>query len=256
MTAESDGLPLSEAFEAFCDQEVVERWRLARRTPMPPALPIQSRYFSGRDEGFCGGDPGRTRAAQRRLVAHSRQQAWHALREDFRGRIASGEVVLIGLQVAPSLATARAKIPVIWSSLLRFRAPATVVVRDVQFIRVTAHRVRQLPAAAALAPSQEVAGEQATSAEESEANTPRRPRGRENVAPLIEADLRANWDDVQRRASRSSNGRPNWSELARAVRKRLVKSQGLNKPMPHWQTIRTRLPDIYARLLSENAVRK
>jgi hypothetical protein len=54
----------------------------------------------------------------------------------------------------------------------------------------------------------------------------------------------------------SPNSVPVWSELARFVRKRLIKSEGRAKPIPHEHTIRKRLPLIYAQLLDETPAQK
>jgi hypothetical protein len=69
--------------------------------------------------------------------------------------------------------------------------------------------------------------------------------------------LRAIWDEVQGRAAKRQEQRPNWSELARILHRRLVKEhRNDGAKIPQLQTIRKRLPDIYSRLLSENPVRK
>ncbi|MFC7737520.1 hypothetical protein ACFQX4_17100 [Roseomonas sp. GCM10028921] len=196
---------------------------------------------------------------ERQLAAHDaavkrRENAWDALEPSFRDRVASGEVVLEGLQSAPTLATARSAIPSLWARLLIFDAGSNRVsttVQNVEFIDVTAyHSVQRVNAVT-------IAAVLTTPWTEADAANPPRPRGRTSYNALIESDLRANLEEVRRRAAQNPGQRPNWSELARAMHKRLTKQQRSGGgQIPHVETIRTRLPDIYARLLSKKPVRK
>ncbi|WP_426954123.1 hypothetical protein [Muricoccus radiodurans] len=259
MPTSPDRLPLLEAICAFCEPELVHRWQVALNVPMPPALPIRSRYFNrswGYDDDDWRGDLGRLRAAERKVIGDRQQLAWIEVREDFRARIASGELVLTGLQIAPSLAAARSVIPAIWARLLVFRAQNSVTAKEVRFIDVMVERIVRQPMAPTFSKEQGIAAPSEPSREMEEAAPLRRPRGRANVGPMIEEDLRTNWEEVQRLAARSPSGKPSWTTLARAVRKRLGKTHPRRQSIPHEQTIRTRLPKIYARLLSDNLVQK
>ena len=183
-----------------------------------------------------------------------RQNAWQALEPGFRQRVASGEVVLEGLQCAPSLATARSTIPTLWARLLIFDALSNKVsttVQNVAFMDVTAYRARQQRSAGASAaalpddPSPPVAIPAS------------RPRGRTSYEPLIEEALRANWDKVQQRAADHPEQRPVWTEAARLLHNWLCKEhRNKRQQIPHFDTIRTDLPKIYDRVLSEKPVRK
>ncbi|MCI0753557.1 hypothetical protein [Teichococcus vastitatis] len=183
-----------------------------------------------------------------------RQEAWQALEPGFRKRVASGEVVLEGLQCAPVLATARSVIPALWARLLIFNTAGNEIsttVQNLKFMDVTAYhtgqRIRADAGAAALPDDLSAA-----------ATIPApRPRGRESYEPLIEAALDANWDKVQERAARHPEQRPVWSEAAKILHNWLRKEhRDDGQKIPHFDTIRTRLSQIYARRLSEKPVRK
>jgi hypothetical protein len=63
------------------------------------------------------------------------------------------------------------------------------------------------------------------------------------------------WEQIQRRLEETGRKVPVWSELARTMEKRLKNAAANNgKPVPHVDTIRTRLPEIYERVLSEKIV--
>ncbi|TDH60830.1 hypothetical protein E2C06_20255 [Dankookia rubra] len=180
-------------------------------------------------------------------VNTTRKQARAALERDFRARIASGEVVLTGLQIAPTAAYTRSKIPPIWAPRLRFLTTKNVVfMGNIKFVDVLAsHFVRTtipLPAEA--------------EAEGAPANTPdppKKPPGRPSYKRAIEEDLRTHWADVRRRAAKEANGKPNWSELARVMRRRLIKANNNHHDgIPEEPTLRKHLPRIYKQLLREN----
>jgi hypothetical protein len=191
----------------------------------------------------------------RHEAAMERQRkAWRALESDFRTRVASGEVLLDGLQCAPTLATSRSPIPALWARLLVFcfaQNKIATTVQNVEFIDVMGYRAgRQISAGTTPAVQPNIPSKAVT------VSAPR-PRGRMSYEPLIEADLRANWDEIRRRAANRPGQLPVWSELARAMHKRLDRARrNGGGAIPHVQTIRTHLPQIYARLLSENPVRK
>jgi hypothetical protein len=262
-------LPLREAFLAFSDPVLTGGWQNAMQevAPLPIYLPDVT-YEQVFDEFVLRKqkpanrpryDPvivamADARDAVIKAVSERKQKAWQAVERDFRNRIASGEVVLEGLQCAPTLATSRSVIPSLWAELLIFHPVSDQVetkIQKIEFMKVTAFRaVRQVSTVASAAALTNDLPEAVM------APSPR-PRGRTSYEPLIEAVLRANWEDVQRRASSHPEQRPIWSELARAIHKRLRREQRKGEEqIPHEQTIRTRLPQIYARLLSEKPVRK
>jgi hypothetical protein len=262
--AKPESLPLREAFLAFNDPALVENWRqvMQEAVPIPPIGPPYSADEAWRAEMLGAPVKPDPHLAALFQVQHARfdaairrrQEAWQALEPSFRAQVAAGEVVLEGLQCAPLLATARSLIPALWARLLIFNTASNKIstaVQGVEFVDVTARRVMpqigvpQSAAVLAEGPLEEIPA------------APPRPRGRESYEPLIEEALRANWDEVQRRLTSREQQRPNWSELAVAMHRRLVRgNRNSGAKVPHVQTIRTRLPGIYARVLSENPVRK
>jgi hypothetical protein len=192
--------------------------------------------------------------ALRSAVENRQRDASTALERDFRDRIASGDVVLGGLQFAPTLATARSTIPSVWARLLSFWVPVNKVlvgVQKIRFMEVTAHRAVP-PVSAAVSSATPASADTEAAADPS----PRR-RGRASSEPLIEADLRANWEAVQQRVAKTSNGEPNWSDIARFVRNRLMRARGPGQvKVPQLDTIRRKLPRMYAQLLGDKLGRK
>ena len=257
-------LPLRVAFLEFGVPGLAAHYRevMQEVVPLPPIGPPFSVDELWRHEGSGTPLPEHShlvalfeaQTARYRAAVQRREEAWQALEPGFRNLVALGEVVLEGLQCVPTLATARSTIPSLWARLLIFDAASnriTTTVQDSEFIDVVAYRATRPISAVTNDPMQ-------TSAmPEVGRSAPPRPRGRESYEPLIEAALRANWDEVQGRAEKRQEQRPIWSELARSLHKQLVKEhRGSKGQIPHEQTIRTRLPQIYARLLSENPVRK
>jgi hypothetical protein len=256
-------LALREALLAFSDPILAERWRETKQEVLPPLIhlpyptydPVLKEYVS---EALAKLEPAyieraKAQNARRSALQDAEQKARMALEHDFRNRVASGEVVLEGLQFAPSLATARSVIPSIWARLLIFRFADSVWVgnQKIRFMEITAFRPVPLVSTAASS-----AAPMSTAPEAAAASLPR-PRGRMSYVPLIEAALRANWDEVCQRAANRPAQLPIWSDLARVIHKRLAKEHRKGEgSIPHEQTIRTRLPQIYARLLSEKPVLK
>jgi hypothetical protein len=257
-------LPLGEALFAFSDPVLAERWRETKKEVLPPLIhlpcptyaydPVLKELVSAERAKL---DPAYIKQAEaqnarHRALAEAEQKARMAVEQDFRNRVTSGEVVLEGLQFAPSLSPALSVIPAIWGQMLIFSLRDNIWVgRKIKFMQVTAFRPVPLVSTAAGGAALVNAAPEAAPA-----SLPR-PRGRVSYVPLIEADLRANWDDVQRRAASRPDQLPVWSDLAREMHRQFAgKLRNGGGPIPHVQTIRTRLPRIYARLLSENPVRK
>nr|MCV4209757.1 hypothetical protein [Roseomonas sp. SXEYE001] len=254
---------MREALLAFSDPALVERWQETVRVPLPPLIHLPYPTYdpflkAGRSAELAELDPvlikhAEAQNALRGAMEDAERKARTALEHDFRNRIASGEVVLEGLQFAPSLATARSAIPSVWAQLLIFQLKNNIWIlnQKIKFMEVTAHRVVP-PVSTEVSASAPV-----ITAIGSPTVPALRPRGRASYKPLIEAALKAHWEEVQRRADNWPGQQPVWSELARLLHKRLSKEhRNSGRQIPHEQTIRTRLPDIYARLLSEKPVRK
>jgi hypothetical protein len=259
--AKSASLPLREALFAFSDPVLAERWRETKKEALPPPIhlpyptydPVLKELVSAERAKL---DPAYIKQAEAQNARHhalaeAERKARMAVEQDFRNRVTSGEVVLEGLQFAPSLAPALSVIPSIWGQMLIFsRMDVISVGRKIRFMQVTAFR--QVPLVSTAAGST-VSGKTAPAV--ATARSPR-PPGRASYVPLIEADLRANWDEIRRQAANRPGQLPVWSELARAMHKRLARERRNDRrSIPHVQTIRTRLPEIYARLLSEKPVR-
>jgi hypothetical protein len=187
----------------------------------------------------------------RNIVLTERHQAWAALESDFRAQIAAEVLVLRGLMVAPNLADARSQVPAIWSPLLRFYVARNIVAAgDKKFIGVTVSRSAKLDVVVAAYPA-----EVPKIADDLPAPSKRR-RGNAPATPLIEACLRADWEDVCRYAAKGRTGVPNWPNLAKSVLKWLNKEQrDRHTKLPAFDTIRKHLPMIYAELLRDKTVR-
>jgi hypothetical protein len=175
------------------------------------------------------------------------------VKEDLRKRIASGEITLTGLQTKPRLKSARSVVPSAWAELLTFDwSTNSVQAAEVTLTSVLAER--RLDSS-----SNKDVGEPLFTQGRSPTDMPRtsRPRGRTDFRPMIEADLRANWDKVQQLAARNASKEPVWTELAKIVEKRLIKAHhGGQRSIPHIETIRIRLPELYRKLVSEMPVHK
>ncbi|HWX49967.1 MAG TPA: hypothetical protein VNZ61_18120 [Roseomonas sp.] len=235
MASDEEPVELRKAVHTFCDATLLSEWMDACRIPVPTSIPRTQADFERRQE-----------------LTAPRDEAWKLLIADFRRRIASGEIVLEGFQVRPVLVNTRSQFPTAWEPLLQFEWERNAVfIRRAEFVGVTVRRHTAKVSRQSLSslPSQSCAAE-------TEA-VPRR-RGRESFAPLIEADLRAHWDETQARTNRASTGEPLWSELARIVYKRLVRqhSRRNGSKVPHEQTIRKHLPKIYRQLLSDKPAQK
>ncbi len=183
---------------------------------------------------------------------------WDDLALDLKKRIELGQVHLQGVQTHPVREIERKPIPSAWATDFRFDFPAcTLTVDGYRYVSVICSLDRPVASAAVASSSEGTISDAADVPEDvldtAEAGEAQRAVGRENFAPLIEADLRANWDAVRRQAARNPGERPVWTELARAVRKRLGKGRrdGGRAKIPHEDTIRKHLPDIYERLLRD-----
>jgi len=235
VASDEEPVELRKAVHTFCDATLFREWADACQIPVPTSIP-------------------RTEADHERLreLTAPREEAWKRLIADFRRRIAASEIVLEGFQVRPVLLHTRSQFPTAWEPLLQFEWERNAVfIRRAEFVGVTVRRriAKVVQPSLSSLPSQDGAAE-------TEA-VPRR-RGRENFAPLIEADLKAHWDEIQAKTNRASTGEPLWSELARIVHKHLVRqhSRRDGSKVPHEQTIRKHLPKIYRRLLSDKPAQK
>jgi hypothetical protein len=236
MPTEAEGLNLFEALQAFCDPDLFAHWQEVQRLYLPP--PDRSVRYSRNMEVLA-----RRRRAQRALLA------------DLRSRVASGEVVLEGLQIGPGApAIERSRVPALWGPLLQFNFKKDIVgARGAEFALVRASRA--VVGIAPVASSQPAHAPPAEDFVAVEHKATRRAGGRGNFAPMIEALLREMWEQIQRRLEETGRKVPVWSELARTMEKRLKNAAANNgKPVPHVDTIRTRLPEIYERVLSEKIV--
>ena len=251
---EPRSMPLWDALVSWCDPVLLCDIRR------------NERYFS-RDELRRFGNPTLGAAEDgTSMLGHSAFQRirerlshlWDDLALDFKKRIELGQVHLQGVQTHPVREIERKPIPSAWATDFRFDFPAgTLAVDGYRYVSVTCSLDRPAASAAAASSSEGTISDTANVAEDvldtAETGKAQRAVGRENSAPLIETDLRANWDGVRRQAARNPGERPVWAELARAVRKRLDKGRrdGERVKIPHVDTIRKHLPGIYERLLRD-----
>lgn len=180
-----------------------------------------------------------------------------ALVEDLRKKIERGTLSIAGVQTYPVREFDRKPIPGYWASDFWFDIPADKV-SIVQFNRAThiyvatviAGPKRSLPDSKGDAPAVAARGP-ASPAKSSDASAG--SRGRPNFGPIIEAAVREHWEELQRWVR--EGGKLVWAEAARMLEKRLKARVKLGEviDIPHVETIRTRLPEIYAQVLSEKA---
>lgn len=263
VVAKAASLPLGEALLAYSDPDLVKRWQQTTSETLPPPIHLPYPTYdpilkaSVSDE-LAKLDPAYIKRAEaqnalRSALQEAERAARTAVERDFRDRVASGEVLLEGLQFTPSLAAARSVIPSVWAKLLIFMPRNSMWVGNLKtrFIDVTARRTVSLPSTviSSTAPASVASAAAAASLP--------RPRGRTSYEPLIEAALQANFDKVQQRAANHPEQRPTWTEAAALLHRWLGKEhRNSGRRIPHVQTIRTNLPRIYARLMSEKAAEK
>lgn len=188
--------------------------------------------------------------------------AWRRLYADFVQRLTRGEFHLSGVQTRPALTTDRRAIPGVWAAECEFTFTQNVVtVGELRFTAVTASRaaldLQVTPGAPTVdlcadgpAPVAAELGKTGDAADE-----PR--RGRESYRPIILQAVRDHWADVQRLVEQPSGAEPNWSGIARMLEKRLIQQKRRDPELkvPHVNTLRTRLPEIYAEVLIEKGAR-
>lgn len=261
-------LPLREACLAWCDSALVAAamQALAEAAPPRPRLP-QAWQGPGHDH--------RNRlwmqAAKERWGAKDmdlrqrRAEAERALTEDFRARIAAGEIVLTGLRTAPALDREPSTIAPAWALRLRFDwRRSAVSIGTTRYEDVSG--ARPIPGQGSAAPKPEAPA----TAEADPAPTdvdadpavgdvegPRARGGRPPSDELIEGALRARWDRVVAETAKAGSSRPVFAKLARALSRDLERlHRGSNRKLPQEQTIRRNLPKIYDRLLRETGCGK
>jgi hypothetical protein len=188
----------------------------------------------------------------RRDIAARRAATGKVLIEDFRRRIGAREIRLEGLQIAPTLSLDRSVLPAIWAQtpkLMKIAVSTNVVsVGDAVFTDVTAFRFTQRDRATPV----EARATADTAAPKDGAA--KRRKSRPKAEPVIEALLRKHWDEVQHRFKRPTHPRPNWTQLAGFLFEQLPEVPAIGEMLPHENTVRTRLPKIYERLLTEKTV--
>ena len=224
------------------------------------------RYF-GRDELRSFGHPTLGPAEDgTSMLGHSAFQRvrerlsrfWDDLAVDFKKRVELGQVHLRGVQTHPVREIEPKPIPSAWATDFQFDFPAcTLTVDGYRYVSVTCSLDPPVASVVAAGDPEGTTSDTVDVAEDdldtAGPGKAKRAAGRENSGPLIEADLRASWDTVRRQAARNPGERPVWTELARAVHKRLGKGRrdGGGGKIPQVATIRKHLPGIYERLLRD-----
>lgn len=237
------------------------------------------------------GEPAQLPDISREDAWHHLDNAWRNLLLDFRERIARGRLIVRGVEARPKRRVQRGAIPGQWAADFKIDAlNNTIEIDDERYIAVTvssaaeeaarasadslppsdaaplllAFEIPELPGGAegGAVPLELPETEEADVAAAKTGN-PRSSRGRPPSTSLIEDDLRANWDAVQRRVAQRKGSVPNWSELASAMAKRFARitrqqgqlGQQALQTIPHKNTIRKRLPEIYQRVMDEKTAR-
>jgi hypothetical protein len=279
--AADDGraLPLREALVLWGDVALLKRVRrLERQVADVNGWPLRfSRLFERPPKPF---DWSTTPVAEQMRPEANLAEAWAELLTDDRRRIEAGEWQVRGVQTFPLREVERAPIPGVWAAEFHFDVEAGKIhvtqfgttVRSYTAVLVSrrideAHGPTPAPARsgavgdAPVARDVDPAPQGAPAAAEATAPEKRSRKakggakarsGRRSVGPVIEAALREHWDDLF--PSGPQGGLPQWSDLARRMRRRmLVGGAGGCHVVPEEETIRTRLPKIYAAVLSEKA---
>lgn len=262
-------LPLAEACFAWCDPALVVAFRAATDVERPSPISRPTGRFgrrpATRDELWV--DAARERRAEHVAAIDAEiRRTSAALLADFRDRIGSGEIQLIGLQLAPILSQARVPLMPAWAARMQFRLrQGRVTVGPAVFVDVTAIRTAQAPAfppaeqsAAATAPRAPAVDEAVDEATEGDVPAPRQKAGRKSFDLLIRQALQAMWSEVQAAAARTPSGQPSFRALAPKIRRqceRLCRGQS-DIRLPHENTIRKNLPRIYRGMLDETGCAK
>lgn len=255
-------LPLHEAALAWCDRALVRELQSARADyaavfrHQVSGNPFPTRFEAGTAAQFvvashagvpCGGE---TEAALRRL------RAARAVENDFRGRVAAGEVALTGLRVKPQLDLSRTPVPTAWARLLVFDwRKASVRAEEVEYIEVQGER-RHAPAVAAN--PAENRRQPAPTATPEPRHRGHGRRGRESYGPLIEEALLARFGDAFADWDADPGSKPENTVVAKELRKWLNNNypeRHRENRLPKEETIRTRVPEIYGRVRHREAVR-
>ncbi len=273
-------LPLREALVTWADVSLVKRVRrLERLVADVNGRPLRfARLFERSSPRSF--DWSTTPAAEQMAPEASLAEAWAELLTDARRRIEVDEWEVQGVQTYPLRETERVAIPGLWAADFHFDVEAGKIhvtqfgttVRSYTAVLVSrridaAHgpapaparsgAVGDAPAACDVdpAPQGAPAAAEATAPEKRSRKAQggaKARSGRRSVGPVIEAALREHWDDLF--PSGPQGGLPQWSDLARRMRRRM-RDGGVQKyhVVPSEETIRTRLPEIYAAVLSEKA---
>jgi hypothetical protein len=262
MTSEDRPLCLFDALRSWSDPKLVEAVRVRERRYTAIELsgarcsrlvPDTKLRMPPRDNSLSG------------ISLSWLYAAWDALERDFKRRLTRGELFAAGVEAAPKRGIAHVPIPGVWAADFVFDFDRDVIkVGTGRYTAVLISRTEWI------IPSPESVREPATPPNrESDAGAASQPfpsageketageRGRASMRPVIAQAVRDYWPDVCAFVRRQGGERPNWSELARMLHKRMDKaaSTAPGVSIPHQDTIRTRLPDIYAEVLSEKTVR-
>jgi hypothetical protein len=279
--ADPQELPLREALIQWCDPLLVQRIRLVEEI-----VPVADTQTSGRPRlSDSAGNPKAWRLEKYAgVLLHDGEirprgvffETWKRLEADFRRRVERGEIHLAGVSTWPMRETERRPIPNLWAADFSFNFGASRI-NVVQFQYATHSYVAvvaSLRTHVVRPRTQTVSSPTATTSMPMEVESPtavawdkednvssvvappptrRKDRGRANYGPIIEAALLETWDEVARRYP--APAKPIWAEVARMLHGRLAKRHARNPQaiVPHVETFRTSLPDIYAKVLSGKA---
>ena len=187
----------------------------------------------------CGDETG---AALRRL------RAARAVEDDFRGRVAAGEVALTGLRVKPRLDPDRTLVPPAWARLLVFDwSKSGLRAADTEFVDVTAER-RQGDAGAAVEPSRAPP-------------TPTGPaqrasRGIERSPPPKKGRPSFPWDAMVAIASERGGARKMNNKAEARVLLEVFRIRFPSQREPAYRTVCDHVSEVYARAAREAAPQK
>lgn len=262
--AEPRLLPLAEAVSLWCDPWIVVQIRQQERffpthrihgrgypeISLPAGAKVSTSSYLLEDRGV--------------ELRRSLDGYWRDLARDLKSRIERGEVHLTGVQTRPERRTERESIPSLWAADFHFGfLEGAVTVTPFRYIAVLCSldpppEQATTAGAAAPVPADPAVGGPADLKEggHETIGLPPRADGRPPFVAMIEADLRENWEQVQRRAAQKPGKRPVWTEEAKAMHRRLEAKHAKGRTrIPQKGTIRKHLPDIYDRLVEETAGR-
>jgi len=271
--ADGPALPLRDAIAAWCEPRLVRHVREIEARVRDEEIRAIGRVRLGPGPDV---PPPASAPTYMQSVATkpALSAAWEALLNDLRQKIERGELRLRAVQTWPLRQAERDDVPGLWASEFWFDLDANRI-NVVQFnhtartfsavlvsrpVAEPISRISSAPPGYRAGQAHALEGDRAAAAsalhasDKSPVQQQRRRRGgRGRYEPIIEDALREHWDSLFPKGPPVVL--PQWTDLARRLTRRMQSPSAGRKgiKVPQLDTIRTRLPKIYPRVLSEKA---